>query len=98
MDPHTVHLRGGRPAPPAQTQHLDRATGSDQRLRLAPDAGILLVVGVDDHEDRPRSGGGTRTARHAPVDQPAPNRRTWRLWATCPRELPTVSTMRLDSS
>ena len=75
-------------------EHHDRTPGSDQRLRLAPDARVLLVVAVDDHEDRPRRAGSGRAGagRHARVDQPAPRRSTWRSRVERPAELSTVST------
>jgi hypothetical protein len=90
VDPDAVHLGGRWPVGLAQPQHLDRAPGTDQRFRLAPDARILLVVAVDDHEHRAPHA-GARTGRHARVDQPAPSRRTWRSRVVRPAELSTVS-------
>ena len=50
-----VHARDdgrGPLARPSQAEDVDFPAGSDERLGLAPDACVLLVVGVDDHADR----------------------------------------------
>ena len=44
----------GRIARPAQREDLHRSTAGHQRLGLAPDARIFLVVGMDDHAHGPR--------------------------------------------
>ena len=51
--PSRTSLRG--PLGAAQPEDDDRAPARDERLGLAPDARVLLVVGVDDHQDRPRA-------------------------------------------
>ena len=74
-DPHAVDNRFDRVMDASQTDDVYRPAQPDERLRLATDPGVLLVVAVDDHQHRPRAAG---SRRHAPVDQPAPSRRTWR--------------------
>src|SRR5687767_13777153 len=44
----------GRIVGAAQGVDVYRAAGGNQRLRLAPDARILVVVGVDEHRYGPR--------------------------------------------
>ena len=49
-------------ARPPQREDVDRPAGLHQRLGLAPDARVLVVVGVGDHADRrrrPRVGSGS---------------------------------------
>ena len=88
--------RARRPGPPrrqlraAQPEDHGPAGRRDERFGLAPDARVLLVVGVDDHQDRPR--GPVRERGQGRADQPAPRRSTWRGRVACPAELSTVST------
>ena len=76
----------------AQPEDHDRASARCEQFGLAPDARVLLVVGVDDHQDRPR--GPVRERGQGRADQPAPRRSTWRGRVACPAELSTVSTTR----
>ena len=76
----------------AQPEDEDRASARCERFGLAPDARVLLVVGVDDHQDRPH--GPVRGGGQGRADQPAPRRSTWRGRVACPAELSTVSTTR----
>jgi hypothetical protein len=50
-DAHAVDDLPGRGAGPAEGEDVDRATGGDEGLGLAPDAGVFFVVGVADHGD-----------------------------------------------
>ena len=77
---------------PAQPEDEDRASAGREQFGLAPDARVLLVVGVDDHQDRPH--GPVRGGGQGRADQPAPRRSTWRGRVACPAELSTVSTTR----
>ena len=88
VDAHAVELAVGRFVELAQADDEDRAAGRDERLGLAADPRVLLVVAVDDEQDR------SDAARHRPVDHPAPRRRTCRSRTAWPRALSTVSTTR----
>jgi len=64
VDPDTLHDALGRVLRPAEREHLNRPATCHERLRLAPDTRVLLVIGVDDHADRaPRSLLWVRTSR-----------------------------------
>ncbi len=89
------HLVPGRIVRAAQGIDIDRPPGGHQRFRLASDARVLVVVGVDEHRDGPRR---TRPpaslsfGRAQPPLQPAPSLSTWRGRTSRPCELLTVST------
>ena len=60
-DPDAVQLAIGRLARTSQPDDQDRPAGGDDGLGLAADPRVLVVVAVDDHEDRPgpsRASGG----------------------------------------
>ena len=89
----------------SQREHVDLVAGRHERLGLAADPRILVVVGVDDHRHGPAARhNGPRFARPAgrfvsaqvPL-QPAPRRNTPRGRTVRPDELLTVSTTRSAS-
>ena len=49
---HAVDDLVGRVVGSAQREDVDRAAGRDEGLGFAPDARVLLVVGVGEHGDR----------------------------------------------
>ena len=85
----------GRIVAASEGEHVDLATGRDERLRLAPNARILVVVRVNDHRDRCPVAAAARGVQ-TPL-QPAPSRSTWRDRVARPAELLTVSTTRSAS-
>ena len=93
VDGHAVEDAVRRVAIAPQAEDVDRAARRDERLRLAADARILVVVGVDEHGHRPAPCGGLRRRAQPPL-QPAPSRSTWRGRTSRPPELLTVSTTR----
>ncbi len=56
-DAHAVDDLADRIVRPAEREDVDLAPGRRQGLGLAPDPGILLVIGVGDHGDRSWRGG-----------------------------------------
>jgi len=87
LDP--FHHRERGIAGPPETEDDDGDPGPHERLGLTADSAVLVVVGVDEHEDRaPWRPAGTAQGR---VDQPAPSRRTWPGMVVRPAELSTES-------
>ena len=69
----------------ARREDVDRPARGDERLGLAPDARILVVVGVDDHRDRPArpARGLTRSRRSSRRRAGAPGAAGSRGRASC---------------
>ncbi len=53
MDGHAGELAGRGVAVAPEPEDVDRTARGDERFRLAPDARVLVVVGVDEHRDGP---------------------------------------------
>ena len=68
----------------AEGEDLDVVTGRGERLGLAPDPRILLVVGMGEHRDAPRRGGRHgRWALHGRAERTAQAARTPRVTLRC---------------
>ena len=68
----------------AEGEDLDAVTGRGERLGLAPDPRILLVVGMGEHRDAPRRGGRHgRWALHGRAERTAQAARTPRVTLRC---------------
>ena len=65
VDRDTVERSHRRLARPAQGEHVDRASRPDERLGLAADARVLLVVGVGEHGHAAHPTDGQRLDRAA---------------------------------
>ena len=52
LDVHAPHLPGRRVSRPPEREDLDPSASGDERLRLATNPWILVVVRVRDHQDR----------------------------------------------
>jgi hypothetical protein len=68
VDPHSSAFDERFVARQAERKDVDLASGGDERLGLAPDASILLEIGVDDDgngSSRRRQGCHARNARRS---------------------------------